>query len=699
MNLKALPEAFSSNGMKLYLVGFVTLFLELILIRYLAGNIWNMGYFPNLVLLAVFIGMGIGFIFHQRFSNRSSTVLYHASQFALLALIGFVYLAHPVVPGFNQWQAEIGGELYYSNTPVAADKISYIHFGICFVGIIIIFALISQRAGKLFRQMKPLTAYSLDIAGSCSGIVTFMILSFLQCPAYAWFVIFLIIILLSMPDSWKTRWIPVLPCALMIFSAYVQDTRLLSNPNYSGKIEVRWSPYQKIEYAGGIVYVNGIAHQEIAADMTHGSLYLIPYMHRKENASLSPYRDVLVLGAGVGNDVAAAIQSEVVRIDAVEIDPVIAQLGWKYHPLHPYDYPGVSLIIEDGRAFMTRTTHKYDLILFALTDSMVKASPVSQLRLENYLFTKEAVKKAYSLLSETGDIVFYNFYRQPWLIARVRDLIYEATGKVPVISQFHSGEVTYFSVGKFTESETIPGADRTRFDTPVDDWPFLYLKYKGLPAIYRNAMILMWCFAIFLIIALQLSAPKNDSYRGARTLFAKLAFLFMGAAFLLLETKSVIQFSLLFGTTWLNNSLVFLAVLISVLAANWTATLIKARGKLLIIIYFLLMVSALSSLVYPIGNLLGVKSFLLRFAVASILTFTPVYFANLIFSFAFKDVDVPEHIFGWNLIGAAIGGIMEYLSMAFGYNFLAIIVASCYTAVILLLVISNSEKESIKCEG
>ena len=39
----------------------------------------------------------------------------------------------------------------------------------------------------------------------------------------------------------------------------------------------------------------------------------------------------------------------------------------------------------------------------------------------------------------------------------------------------------------------------------------------------------------------------------------------MGAAFLLLETKSVVQFALLFGTTWFVNALVFLGVLLSVL--------------------------------------------------------------------------------------------------------------------------------------
>ena len=36
-----------ANAVRLFLCGFLILFLELVLIRYLAGNIWNLGYFPN----------------------------------------------------------------------------------------------------------------------------------------------------------------------------------------------------------------------------------------------------------------------------------------------------------------------------------------------------------------------------------------------------------------------------------------------------------------------------------------------------------------------------------------------------------------------------------------------------------------------------------------------------------------------------
>jgi hypothetical protein len=51
----------------------------------------------------------------------------------------------------------------------------------------------------------------------------------------------------------------------------------------------------------------------------------------------------------------------------------------------------------------------------------------------------------------------------------------------------------------------------------------------------------------------------------------------------------------------------------------------------------------------------------------------------VLFSVAFRDQDVPEHIFGWNLIGATLGAVIEYTSLALGYSALAFIVVGCYT--------------------
>jgi hypothetical protein len=107
--------------------------------------------------------------------------------------------------------------------------------------------------------------------------------------------------------------------------------------------------------------------------------------------------------------------------------------------------------------------------------------------------------------------------------------------------------------------------------------------------------------------------------------------LLVGIAFLLLETKSVIQFSLLFGTTWINSSLVFLGVLALVLAANWTAVLLRSSRRALWFAYLLLMAFCILGLIYPLSNLLYLENRILRFIAATLLTFSPIFFATTTF--------------------------------------------------------------------
>src|SRR5262249_33651596 len=133
-----------------------------------------------------------------------------------------------------------------------------------------------------------------------------------------------------------------------------------------------WSPYYKISYQpmGGIISTNNIGHQQMIDVAKAGAGYRLPHILNKE-AGAPPFEDVLVVGAGSGNDVAAALQAGAAHVDAVEIDPAIFAIGKRDHPDHPYDDRRVTVFIEDGRSFVRRGTKKYDLIIYALVDSLV----------------------------------------------------------------------------------------------------------------------------------------------------------------------------------------------------------------------------------------------------------------------------------------------------------------------------------------
>src|SRR5215510_12829895 len=113
-------------AIRLFFAAFLILFLELVLIRYLAGSVWNMGYFPNLVLLGVFIGMGLGFVGHQSVSERHSSVLLQLAAVLLSILVIFLYYRHPIVPGFSQWMGNIGGEVYFTASPWTSSLWDYV---------------------------------------------------------------------------------------------------------------------------------------------------------------------------------------------------------------------------------------------------------------------------------------------------------------------------------------------------------------------------------------------------------------------------------------------------------------------------------------------------------------------------------------------------------------------------------------------
>ena len=155
---------------------------------------------------------------------------------------------------------------------------------------------------------------------------------------------------------------------------------------------------------------------------------------------------------------------------------------------------------------------------------------------------------------------------------------------------------------------------------------------------------------------------------------------FMGAAFLLLETKSVVQFALLFGTTWFVNALVFAGVLVSVLAAIEVARRWRpARPELL---YLALLAAIAVAWVVPVEFLLGLEM-LPRFLLAVVVWFTPIFIANLVFAERFRNVEESNVAFGANLLGAMVGGLLEYLALLTGYQALLLLVAVLYGAAFL----------------
>jgi len=149
----------------------------------------------------------------------------------------------------------------------------------------------------------------------------------------------------------------------------------------------------------------------------------------------------------------------------------------------------------------------------------------------------------------------------------------------------------------------------------------------------------------------------------------------LGVAFLLLNTRSVTSFSLLFGTTWIVNSLAFFGILCSVLLAiliNYKFPIRRPTP-----FYVLLFLSIAVAYLLPPETLLFEPAWL-RYIVAAGLAFAPIFFANLVFSYSFRESNSADMSFASNLLGSVAGGALEYLALITGYQALLILVAGLY---------------------
>lgn len=646
------PYALGDARRRLALLSFLILFLELALIRWTGSNIIYLSYFSNFVLLGSFLGIGLGFL-----RSNDKPDLLPLAPFVLTGLVAAV-LVFPVQVDRS------GSELLYFGGDEEGALPIWLVLPVIFLAVSGLMAMLADGASRAFASLESLDAYRTDILGSLAGVAAFGTLSLLHAPPVVWGVVVATGLFLALrPTSWLE---PVMLAALV---AMLLAESLI--PSLS------WSSYYKVslEEEGPTtttVYVNGIPHQAIQSVETRRGrepIYFTPYERVTQ-----PPRKILIIGAGTGSDAAIALAQGAEEVDAVEIDRRLYEIGKELHPNRPYDDPRVEVHIQDGRAFLTQSDELYDLILFSLPDSLLLIEGQSALRLESYLFTQEAIRAARDHLAPGGSFGMYNYYREDWLIDRLANTIESAFGTAPCLDSV--GDVNRFALLMASNGGSLacPATWVPRTDPvpePVsDDRPFVYLREARVPTEHLIALALILIVSFIAVRSQGASVSRVLAYRD---LF------FMGTAFLLLETKSVVQFALLFGTTWFVNTIVFAGVLLSILVAIEISRRMKAEPKpwLYAALFASLVVSALVS---P-ESLLELPN-LQRGAAAILVNFAPITIANLIFAERFKRAASTTAAFGANLLGAMLGGVLEYSALVVGYRWLILVVAFLYLATI-----------------
>ena len=642
---------------RLILGSALMLFLELALIRWLGSNVVHLSYFSNFVLLGSFLGIGLGFLIARRPWSLLPWV-----PGILAVLVITIYLAPVTID-------RAGDQIIYFTSLSTSGPPAWLVLPLIFILVAAVLAGPAEVVGRCFADLRPLTAYRWDLIGSLIGICSFTLMSFLQAPSVVWGVVVTVIFFVLL-SNWQ-RWAALAAGLAMVACLTVETI----TPGIS------WSPYYKIQIQDKVVAglpltdisVNGVPHQIMRAAsvrLQEEPQYGFPYQRTPGNS----LENVLIIGAGSGSDVAIALSKGAKHIDAVDIDPRIMQLGLEKNPDHPYSDPRVTRHVNDGRAFLESSDTTYDLILFALPDSLALVTGASQIRLESFLFTEQALIAARDHLTPGGAFAMYNYYREDWLIERLAGTVQTAFGHTPCVDLPGGGQAVVTAA--LDETNQVCGNSYAPTGDVIapasDDRPFLYYQGGPIPALY------LWTLAGILLISLIAVRVLGGPLKAMRP-YADL--FFMGAAFMLLETKNIATFALLFGTTWLVNAFVFAGVLVIVLAAVETTR--RFRTPPLPVVFGGIAVSlAVSFFVEPAWLL--TLPFLPRLLVAIVLAFVPIYLANVAFSKRFGASDDSQSAFGLNLLGAMLGGCLEYLGLLTGYRNLLLIVAMIYLFAFLL---------------
>jgi spermidine synthase len=747
----------SREGFELFLISLLILFLELACIRWFPAHVLYLTFFTNVVLLASFLGMSLGCLTASRRRNYLTwtplllvvaLAAAHAVEISSSSFAKFVDVGNQASPQ----QVYFGAEYHSQDLSRYAVPVEVL-CGFFFIVITLAFLGPGQELGRaLKRWPNRVQAYTLNIVGSIVGIALFAACSWLEIPAFWWFALTAVglgyFYFISPANHLPRRFLGWAPITAVLLLLVVWLAAFTPAHDRSPGVVRFWSPYYRIDFkqADLSLSVNLIYHQQMVSRNENFPAYALPHLLNRD-AGRPPFAEVLIIGAGSGNDVSRALQWDAKHIDAVEIDPAINRLGRAYHPDQPYQDQRVQIHLDDGRNFLRASERKYDLIVYALVDSLVLHSGYSNIRLESFLFTRQAFEDIRRHLKPNGTFVIYNYFRQGWLAARLQKGLDEVFGsgnslvltlpyrKVIEPEKATFGDFTIFFAGATGElrnaferqpdywlrDDQPPGpaspngfpqpllgvaqvAEQTRQNgqgtashwqhfglasvlpvqgglrSATDDWPFLYLREPMIPTLSLRGMLIMGGLALLLIF-LFLPRQKKDASGEPSTRAASFAsalnvqLFFLGAGFMLVETKAVVTMALLFGSTWVVNSVVFLAVLMMILLANlWT---LRARPVRLWPYYAGLLITLALNANVPLDFFLGMSRSV-QVLGSCMLVFAPILFAGVIFAASFKRTTQPDRAFGTNIAGAMMGGLAEYSSMLLGFQYVVLVAMLFY---------------------
>jgi SAM-dependent methyltransferase len=653
--------------------------MELLLIRWLA-------FVKNLALIASFLGLGIGYAKSAReegFDLRRFALLFAALIFGVGAVLG-----SPIADRVNAGPASPESNLGLRAVSSPIELWSF------FLIIAVVFALtilslipVGQLTADALRGIPSIRAYTANIAGSLIGVLCAFALASASTPIWLSGGIFLALLAYYSRGERSLRAVGLVAALLAVVSMFAVDRQ-------PGRKTI-WSPYNKIEIQqlpvqdpvngeevpyGWLLKVQNLFYQQVI-DLSPATVQRYSHLRNVRAAAFAynfPYRfkhphRVLVLGAGTGNDVAAALRAGASEVVAVEIDPRISGLGRELHPERPYADPRVKIVNDDARAYLKRNGQPFDMIVFGLLDAHTSffSSLAGGIRLDNYVYTVEAFQQALHRLTPDGLLALSFYVEQPWIATRMGEMMTRAAGEPPLVSRIAANTFTFVAgpasrtVSSPLLSHGVPTQFASHFPggpSSKDDWPFMYLRSRMIPPT-------IWVAAIGILAV----TAAIVMFAFGRSVKFERHFFFLGAGFLLLETRTIAQMALIYGTTWRVSAIAISTILAVILVAN--AIVLRHGPFNLAPLYAILFVSLVVS--YFIRPSMAVGSFGAVLGVTAVIA-APLLVAAFIFASSTAERADLRPILGSNLIGSVLGGLLENSSLILGISALNLIAIVVY---------------------
>lgn len=658
------------------------LLLELAVIRWHASMFEFFAFYKNFSLLACFAGLGIGYALSR---NRQGVLLCLVIPLLGWQLLLLTFVRYGLARSQNVSLQGVPFSEQLHMGLVKSDDLGlatvYLLLTLVFLLTVLTFLPLGQLCGRLMERGKRLESYGLNVAGSLAGVLAMFLASYLWTPPSVWFGLICATLMFFVVRQRKSLLFAA-SAAFVVLMVLAWPVNPLWNRVYS--------PYQLLEVGYGdrgllMIRAAGQYYQRVH-NFLDGSANSNPQTIRVRNYYELPYRisgspqDVAIVGAGTGNDVAAALRTGAQRVDAIEIDPAILEAGRLYHPERPYANSRVHAVVNDARSFFRNTEGKYDVIAYGLLDSHTLLSNSSSVRLDSFVYTVEGLREARARLKEHGVLSLSFSVMDDAIAFKMFRMMREAfDGNEPVcINSGYDGSTIFLQArngGLVVSSQILATsrvADRTAYfrayqsqvDVSTDDWPFLYMPHRVFPVSYLPMLALVAVLSILLYGKFFRSVPR----------MGHAPFFFLGAGFMLVETKAITELGLTFGNTWQVVAVAISGILVMSFLSNTVVQKRNVRGGL----WAHILVLASLRAGWWVSRLGGFSSTGFGRAATVLALTCPIFFSGLVFSSLLSAETNISEVMAINLLGAMFGGILEYSSMYFGLRFLYLLAAGLY---------------------